>query len=1090
MLNSNQPMFVAWGPERTLLYNDAYAEILVAKHPGALGRDFLEVWSEIRSELAPIVDQAYAGKPVHMDDITLFMERRGYSEETHFAFSYTPVRGEDGAVSGFFCPCIEITAQVLAERRQAFWLALDEDLRSLADPGKIIAATSGSLGRHLGVGQIIYADMEPGGEFVTIDREWNDGSIASNAGRHRLDDYGAAFIADLRRGETTEIADVRLDVRTSTRQAPAAEALTGHSLAETQGRHLHNVIHHTRPDGSPYPSHECPIDGVCPGTDRQQGEEVFVHKSGRFVPVAFAASSILDEAGESVGTIVEVQDITDRKATEAELRESESRFRLMADATPQIMWITDAEGRAEFFNRQWTTYTGARFEPKTAADVAASFVHPDDAERTMITFEAARASGNVFEVEHRIRSAAGDYRWFLVRAEPYQDAATGVIVRWFGASVDIHDRKLAEAALRKMNETLESQVQERTAERDRIWRLPRDLMCVAQLDGTLVAVNPAWESLLGWPLEWLTGRNAAEIKHPDDTMRTATELVRLAEGHPSLGFEDRYRHQDGSWRWISWTIEPEGDLIYCIGRDVTAEKARQAELAAVEAARREADALYRAYFENTAEALFVVGVQPDGGFTIEDLNPAHQASVGLPLAEVAGKRIDEALPPATAEAVQKHYRHIVDTGSVYQYREAFDLHGKMTHWDTVLVPVRDNDGRIVRLIGSSRDLTRQLAAEEQLRQAQKMEAMGQLTGGVAHDFNNLLTPIIGGLDMLQRKQLGGEREQRLIGGAMQSAERAKTLVQRLLAFARRQPLQPTAVDVGKLVAGMADLIASTTGPQIKVAVEIASDLPPAKGDPNQLEMALLNLAVNARDAMPDGGTLRISAGYETVDRSHKAKLASGEYICLSVADTGFGMDEATLARAVEPFFSTKGIGKGTGLGLSMVHGLASQLGGALSVGSRPGVGTNVELWLPRSGEPSVAIGGGAAEVASAPAAVGTALLVDDEELVRISTADMLADLGFVVVEASSAEAALALVDGGLSPALLITDHLMPGMTGTDLARELRERRPGMPILLVSGYAEDEGIAPDLPRLTKPFRNDELAASLATLFPTAITEQSR
>jgi CheY-like chemotaxis protein/two-component sensor histidine kinase len=361
-----------------------------------------------------------------------------------------------------------------------------------------------------------------------------------------------------------------------------------------------------------------------------------------------------------------------------------------------------------------------------------------------------------------------------------------------------------------------------------------------------------------------------------------------------------------------------------------------------------------------------------------------------------------------------------------------------------------------------------------------MEAMGQLTGGVAHDFNNLLTPIVGSLDMLQRRGLGGEREQRLISGAMQSAERAKTLVQRLLAFARRQPLQPVPVDIAELVTGMGELVASTTGPQIKVVVETAPDLPPAKADQNQLEMALLNLAVNARDAMPDGGTLRISATGEEVASGEGAKLRPGRYIRLSVADTGTGMDEATMVRAVEPFFSTKGIGKGTGLGLSMAHGLASQLGGALTIQSRPGLGTNIELWLPQSASaperPEAA-----PSVPQAPAGRGTALLVDDEDLVRMSTAAMLGDLGFAVLEASSAEDALRLVNRGERFDLLVTDHLMPGMTGTELARAIRAALPAMPVLIVSGYAEREGVEPDLPRLAKPFRKDELAASLVPLF---------
>ena len=372
------------------------------------------------------------------------------------------------------------------------------------------------------------------------------------------------------------------------------------------------------------------------------------------------------------------------------------------------------------------------------------------------------------------------------------------------------------------------------------------------------------------------------------------------------------------------------------------------------------------------------------------------------------------------------------------------------------------------------------AAREALRQSQKMEAMGQLTGGVAHDFNNLLTPIVGTLDMLQRKDFIGERERRLISGAAQSADRAKVLVQRLLAFARRQPLQPVAVDIAGLVRNMADLVGSTTGPQIRVEVNAQQNLPPAKADPNQLEMALLNLAVNARDAMPRGGKLQISASAETIAEPGASRLRPGRYIRLSVADTGVGMDEATLARAVEPFFSTKGVGKGTGLGLSMVHGLASQLGGALTIRSAPGHGTNIDLWLPETeAAPDIAA---AAHEVEAVRERGTALLIDDEEFVRLSAADMLGDLGYRVIEAASAEEALRTIADGTHVDLVVTDHLMPGMSGTDLARTLRILHPDLPVLVISGYAEMDGIAPDLPRITKPFRKDELAAGLAALSP--------
>lgn len=418
--------------------------------------------------------------------------------------------------------------------------------------------------------------------------------------------------------------------------------------------------------------------------------------------------------------------------------------------------------------------------------------------------------------------------------------------------------------------------------------------------------------------------------------------------------------------------------------------------------------------------------------------------------------------------------------------------------------VFDTTGRCLRVTGTAMEITARKTAEDALRelnatlegrvaqaiaereevqkalrQSQKMEAMGQLTGGVAHDFNNLLTPIVGTLDLLQRRGVGGEREQRLISGAMQSAERAKTLVQRLLAFARRQPLQPVPVDVAKLVSDMGDLVASTTGPQIKVVVDAPDHLPAAIADLNQLEMALLNLSVNARDAMLEGGTLRISATMEAVGVDHRSRLPAGEYLCLSVADTGIGMDPATLALAVEPFFSTKGVGKGTGLGLSMVHGLASQLNGALTIQSSPGLGTNVELWLPRSMTVPAAVLR-MAEAPEPPLTRGVALLVDDEELVRASTSYMLAELGYCVIEAASGEEAMELMKGRESFDLLVTDHLMPGISGTDLAKVVRDSRPGTPILLVSGYAEREGLDPDLPRLTKPFRKNELAESLVHL----------
>lgn len=376
------------------------------------------------------------------------------------------------------------------------------------------------------------------------------------------------------------------------------------------------------------------------------------------------------------------------------------------------------------------------------------------------------------------------------------------------------------------------------------------------------------------------------------------------------------------------------------------------------------------------------------------------------------------------------------------------------------------------------------AALAQLHEAQKLEMLGQLTGGVAHDFNNLLTPVIGNLDLL-RARLGNEnpRAARLIQSALQAASRAATLVQRLLAFARRQDLQPRSVSIIALLDGMTDMISRSLGPTIDVAINITSDLPPARVDPNQLELAILNLAVNARDAMPGGGRLTISATSEDVTGC--GRLQPGRYVRVAVTDTGVGMDPSTLARAIEPFYTTKGVGKGTGLGLSMVHGLAAQLGGMLDLHSRPGAGTTAEIWMPVSDvtpdlaerdEPSLA----------KPPRRATILLVDDEDLVRRGTADMLEDIGYEVIEAASGSEGLRVLQTEAEIDLLVTDYLMPAMSGVDLARQVRSLRPGLPVLLITGYSTiSQGPGAELARLAKPFRQTDLASRIA-----ALLEQSR
>jgi signal transduction histidine kinase/CheY-like chemotaxis protein len=386
-----------------------------------------------------------------------------------------------------------------------------------------------------------------------------------------------------------------------------------------------------------------------------------------------------------------------------------------------------------------------------------------------------------------------------------------------------------------------------------------------------------------------------------------------------------------------------------------------------------------------------------------------------------------------------------------------------------------NETLEARVVERTRDHEVALA---KLHQAQKLETLGQLTGGVAHDFNNLLTPVIGNLDLLRRRLPPTDGSQRLIDAGLQAASRAATLVQRLLAFARRQDLRVRPVNVGLLLDGMKDLIRRSLDPAIAVEIHHAADLPPAYVDPNQLELAVLNLAINARDAMPRGGTLSIEATASAAPE--RGELREGDYVRITVRDSGVGMDQQTLARAIEPFFSTKGIGKGTGLGLSMVHGLAAQLGGMLNLSSTPGSGTIAEIWLPKASEAATVEELESRPLQRAPHQAGI-LLVDDEELVRIGTAEMLADLGYEVIEATSAAEALRFLRTGTVPDLIITDYLMPGMNGVELIEHARLLAPSTKVMLITGYSDvAHGPAADVPRLAKPFRQADLAEMAAEL----------
>jgi signal transduction histidine kinase len=381
------------------------------------------------------------------------------------------------------------------------------------------------------------------------------------------------------------------------------------------------------------------------------------------------------------------------------------------------------------------------------------------------------------------------------------------------------------------------------------------------------------------------------------------------------------------------------------------------------------------------------------------------------------------------------------------------------------------------------------AALAQVHEMQKIESLGQLTGGVAHDFNNLLMAVLGNLELLRKMFSDNPKARRLIDGAIQGAERGATLTKRMLAFARRQELKPETVEIPALVEGMLDMLQRSLGPAVQIVTEFDAELPPTRVDRNQLELALLNLALNARDAMPLGGRLTISARREQVAAGEVPGLRPGDYICITERDTGHGMDEATLKRAAEPFFTTKGAGRGTGLGLSMVDGLVAQSGGAMRITSQAGIGTRVELWLPISEDQKIDQVRSVAPSRIKKIGCCRVLVVEDDPIVAAGTVAMLEDLGHVAIEAASGEAALEVLRSDHQIDLVVTDHAMPGISGTELARRIRRSQPDLPIIIVTGYAELPGDGDlRLPRLLKPYSQQDLALLLATLIPQCPTRR--
>jgi PAS domain S-box-containing protein len=543
---------------------------------------------------------------------------------------------------------------------------------------------------------------------------------------------------------------------------------------------------------------------------------------------------------------------------------------------------------------------------------------------------------------------------------------TGEVTSIFVQGADITQRRATEEALRvsetrlrELNAELERRVIERAQARGLTWQLSPDLLGALNSKGYFETSNPAWQTVLGWSEAEVASMSIFELLHPDDVEHTRAGFELTLVGQPAIHFANRYRCKDGSYRWISWVGIQEDNFVYCTGRDITAERAAEAEL---------------------------------------------------------------------------------------------------------------------------------LEAQEALRQAQKMEAIGQLTGGIAHDFNNLLTGILGSLDLMRRRMAANKYDDipRFMDAASNCAKSAAALTHRLLAFARRQSLDSRPNDLNRLVASMEDLLRRTLGEPIELQCVLADDLWTAFTDANQLESAILNLAINARDAMPNGGRLTIETANIQLDKAYTSlheDLKPGDYVAISVSDTGVGMSAEVLARAVDPFFTTKPPGEGTGLGLSGIYGFAKQSRGHLRIFSELGQGTAIKLYLPRVSQNAVDV---AATSAASPRGHGeTLLVVEDDATVRLVISDSLKDLGYKILAASDARDAIALLQTRQHIDLLITDVVLPHVNGRKLAEAARGLRPSLKVLFVSGYAENATARGDflddgMDMLTKPFTLDALASKVHAL----------
>ena len=778
-------------------------------------------------------------------------------------------------------------------------------------------------------------------------------------------------------------------------------------------------------------------------------------------------NTIYDEAHQPVRMAGICIDITGRKLTEMALRESEERFRLAAQSSSDFIYERDLKtGEAQFFGDfdACMGYASGVF-PRTLAGWV-EHIHPEDVPRVMEAVEEGFQSGKPYNMEYRLRRGDGTYAEWWDRGVLVRDAA-GILVKNVGAARDITERKQAEERLRRSEERFRTLVEQST-----------DVIFLASAVSDSLYVTSSVTPMLGYTPDEFLVEDISDLVHPED-LPAFLESERQMRACPGMTIVSvfRLRHQNGSWRVLECAMrnlldDPNVGAIVANFRDITEREQAEEALRESERGLQEAQKLahvgswsYDPATQKTqwSEEMFCIwGLDPGLGA------PSYSDHLRL-------------IHPDDCQRFDDAVRNAVEHGTPYQ----LDLRicrpdGDIRSIITICEPQRGADGSVVSLKGAIQDITGRKHLEEQLRQAQKMEAVGQLAGGIAHDFNNILQVILGNTEVVQKQQEPGTPGREAMDDVCEAAQRAAELTRQLLAFSRRQTIQPVGVDLNELVQGMLKMTRRVIGEHIELCFVSGARLATVFVDKGQIEQVLMNLCVNARDAMAQGGSLTIQTENVTLDAAYcrgHTWAREGAYVLVTVADTGCGMDADTVAHVFEPFFTTKGVGEGTGLGLAQVYGIVKHHEGFIGIQSAPGAGTVFKVYLPAVDLPSER-----ADIPAKTAAAGgseTILVAEDDPAVLKLVAAMLRTGGYTVLTATNGIEALGVFEEhGNSVSLVLLDVMMPGLGGRQVMDQIQAKHAGMSFLFSSGYSEgavhtDFVVHKGVRLIKKPYRIEEL-----------------